>query len=201
MPERDHRLPQQPVPLPGRSFLSSRARPFAQQLPRQHWAQGPPLGRDCSLSTRPRKGWVTTYKHWFLKDREMETPQWSHRVWGAFPQGLPPRKPLLHPLSAPQPASCPGLKETPISLAPLGAQGLLDAAFSGTRRADLGADLGAGGRVAAGIGSSGLPTPLGLQMAKCPAPEDAPRTGGEPQAQKEQAPNTGLEAAAQTPGA
>lgn len=43
----------------------------------------------------------------------------------------------------------------------------------------------------AGTGPSGLPTPPGLQMSKCPPPEDAPRAGGEQQAQQEQAPTPG----------
>lgn len=115
-PEPDHWLPQPSVPLPGRSFLSSWARPFAQLLPGQLWGQGRPLGRDWSLLTRPDKGWVTTYKRWFLKDKEMETSQWPPQgEWGRFAQVQPPRKPLLHLLSPPQPESCPGLKEIPIS--------------------------------------------------------------------------------------
>lgn len=147
MQQLDHWVPHPSVPLPERSFLSSWPRPFAQLLPRRLWGQGHPMGRDWSLLTRPEKGWVTTYKHWLLKDRK----RWR------FHSGLPTKSGDGFPKCCllPSPSStcfchaslrtaCRLLKEIPISPDALGAQRLLEAALSSIGRAEV----EAGGRVA-----------------------------------------------------
>lgn len=183
MPEPDHWLPQPSVPLPGRSFLSSWARPFAQLLPRQLWGQGWPLGRDWSLLTRPDKGWVTTYKRWFLKrqrdgDFTVASPG---RVVPVCPSAASSKAPPPPALSTPA-CELPWAQGDPHFQAPLGAQGLLEAVFSGTGRADT----GAGGRVAAmapeqdcraGTGPSGLPTGLPTPNVQVPSARGRPQSG------------------------
>lgn len=206
MPERDHWLPQPSGPLPGRSFPSW-ARPFAQLLPRQLRGQGRPLGTDLSLLTRPREGWVTTYKPRFLKDRK----RW--RLHSGLPTESGARAPKGCLLASrfrtrsPHPSlrAALGSRRSPLPR-------LLWAHGGCCRRhsvAPAGQPWGPeGGRlrgrdsetVGAGTGRSGLPPPPGLQMSRRPAPEGAPRAGGGQWAQQEQvqssppAPNTGREA-------
>lgn len=120
-------LPHLPHPsgsLPRWPFLSSSIRFFTQLLPRQLWGLEHPLGIGVTLSTRPEKGWVTTSKHQFLKERD----RW--RLRAASPPRQGPVPPSVAFSKSPSASALPATawellsaQRGPHFLPPLGTQG------------------------------------------------------------------------------
>ncbi|KAB1253024.1 hypothetical protein Cadr_000002662 [Camelus dromedarius] len=132
-------------------------------------------GRDLTLLTRPEKGWVTSYKHQFLKERDGDL-----RV-ASSPKEVP---------VSPSTESCPPLREIPIFPNPWdkgaagGCQGWRTASVApGGHRQEL-----EGAKTVGGTGRS-VSFPLFL-VPRCRALEEAlGERGGEQQEQQKQRPS------------